>query len=130
MTINKVILVGHLGKDPDFRKLTNDVTVVTFPLATENLISKSGTMVEETEWHNIVLWRDLGDIAAKLLTKGKLIYLEGKIQTRSFERDGIKRYSTEIIGNYFQILGARASANTNNVQSIRRPEPEQLDHAS
>lgn len=110
MTINKVILVGHLGKDPDLRKLTNNVTVVTFPLATENVISKGGVMVEETEWHNIVLWRDLAEVAAKMLAKGNLIYLEGKIQTRSFEREGIKRYSTEIIASYFQVLGARGNS--------------------
>jgi single-strand DNA-binding protein len=105
-SINKVILVGHIGKKPDVCKLEGNVTVASFPLATECSIKKDGGLIEQTEWHNIVLWREIADMAAKVLDKGKLVYIEGKIQTRSFEKDGIKRYATEIIGQKFIVLNS------------------------
>jgi single-strand DNA-binding protein len=104
-SINKVILVGHIGKTPDLRKLTGDVSVISFPLATTSVQKKDGKCIEDTEWHNIVMWRDMADCASRILEKGKLIYIEGKIQTRSFEKDGIKRYTTEIVANNFTVLG-------------------------
>ena len=76
--INKVILVGHLGKDPEARTLEGGVSVVSFPLATSETFNKEGRKVEQTEWHNIVMWRGLADVAAKYLQKGKLVYIEGK----------------------------------------------------
>jgi single-strand DNA-binding protein len=104
--INKVILVGHLGKDPELRLLEGDVPVTSFPLATTEFITKNGVKEEHTEWHNIVLWRGLAEAAAKILRKGKLIYLEGKCRTRSFEdKSGIRRYTTEIVADSFTILG-------------------------
>ena len=104
--INKVILVGHLGKEPDLRYLPDNVAVVSFPLATSDYIMKDGKKVEETEWHNIVMWRGLAEAAYKVLKKGKLIYLEGKCRTRSFEgKDGVKRYATEIVVETFTLLG-------------------------
>ncbi|MDB5031783.1 single-stranded DNA-binding protein [Mucilaginibacter sp.] len=104
--INKVILVGHLGKDPDLRVLEGNVPVVSFPLATSEFINKNGAKEEQTEWHNIVVWRGLAEAAAKILRKGKLIYLEGKCRTRSFEdKNGIKRYTTEVVTDSFTILG-------------------------
>jgi single-strand DNA-binding protein len=104
--INKVILVGHLGKDPDFRYLTGNVSVVSFPLATSEFFNKDGKKVEQTEWHNIVMWRGLADAAARMLKKGKLIYLEGKARTRCFEdKNGIKKYTTEIVADIFTLLG-------------------------
>lgn len=104
--INKVILVGHLGKDPDFRYLTGNVAVASFPLATTESFNKDGKRVEQTEWHNIVMWRALADACSKLLKKGKLIYLEGKIRTRSFEdKNGVKKYVTEIVAESFTLLG-------------------------
>ena len=106
--INKVILVGHLGKDPELRYLPGEVAVTSFPLATTEFFTKDGVKSEQTEWHNIVMWRSLAESAAKLLKKGKLIYLEGKCQTRSFEKDGIKRYTTEIIVESFTMLGRRS----------------------
>jgi single-strand DNA-binding protein len=106
--INKVILVGHLGKDPDLKYLNDNVPVVTFPLATTEIFSKDGKKIEQTEWHNIVMWRALAEIAGKLLEKGKLIYLEGKLRTRSFEhKDGSKRYITEIVAETFTLLGRK-----------------------
>jgi single-strand DNA-binding protein len=104
--INKVILVGHLGKDPDFRYLTGNVSVVSFPLATSEFFNKDGKKVEQTEWHNIVMWRGLADAAARMLKKGKLIYLEGKARTRCFEdKNGIKKYTTEVVADIFTMLG-------------------------
>jgi single-strand DNA-binding protein len=107
-SINKVILVGHIGKSPEHRKLNGETSIVTFPLATTSSYKKDGKNVEDTEWHNIIMWRTMADHAVKVLEKGKLIYIEGKLQTRSFEKDGILRYATEIIVNNFMLLG-RAS---------------------
>jgi single-strand DNA-binding protein len=104
--INKVILVGHLGKDPDFRYLPDNVAVLTFPLATSEFVIKNGIKTELTDWHNIVMWRSLAEAGHKTLRKGKLIYIEGKIRTRSFEdKEGMKRYTTEIIPDIFTLLG-------------------------
>ncbi|HEX3934605.1 MAG TPA: single-stranded DNA-binding protein [Puia sp.] len=104
--INKVILVGHLGKDPELRVLDGSVAVASFPLATTEVNSKNGLKEEQTEWHNIVLWRGLAEAAAKVLKKGGLIYLEGKLRTRSFEdKSGVKRYTTEIMAESFTMLG-------------------------
>src|SRR3569833_3339537 len=90
--INKVILIGHLGKDPEVRVLEGGVSVTSFPLATSESFNKDGKKVEQTEWHNIVMWRGLADVAAKFLQKGKLVYIEGKQRTRSFEdKEGIKK---------------------------------------
>ena len=106
--INKVILVGHLGKDPDVRYLEGGVSVVSFPLATSETFNKEGRKVEQTEWHNIVMWRGLADVAAKYLQKGKLVYIEGKLRTRTFEdKEGNKKYTTEIIAENFTLLGRK-----------------------
>jgi len=107
-TINKVMLIGHIGKTPEYRKLDGDVSVVSFPLATSVTIKREGKPVEETEWHNIVLWREVADAASQVLEKGKLVYIEGKLHTRSFEKDGIKRYATEIIAQNFTLLGRKS----------------------
>ncbi|WP_237073591.1 single-stranded DNA-binding protein [Mucilaginibacter mali] len=107
--INKVILVGHLGKDPEIRHLEGGVAVASFPLATSETFNKDGRKVEQTEWHNIVMWRGLADVAAKFLQKGKLVYIEGKIRTRSFEdREGVKKYTTEIVAENFTMLGRKS----------------------
>lgn len=106
--INKVILVGHLGKDPEVRQLEGGVSVASFPLATSETFNKDGKKVEQTEWHNIVLWRSLADVAAKFLQKGKLVYIEGKLRTRSFEdKEGVKKYTTEVVAENFTILGRK-----------------------
>jgi single-strand DNA-binding protein len=107
--INKVILVGHLGRDPELRHLTDNVAVTSFPLATTDSIVKNGVKTEQTEWHNIVMWRGLAEAASTILTKGKLIYLEGKLRTRSFDdKNGVRKYTTEIVAESFTLLG-RAS---------------------
>lgn len=106
--INKVILVGHLGKDPEYRHLEDGVAVASFPLATSEIILKDGKRTELTEWHNVVLWRGLADVAQQLLAKGKLVYIEGKLKTRSFEsREGIKKFTTEVVAENFKLLGRK-----------------------
>src|SRR5476651_538532 len=106
--INKVILVGHLGKDPEIRHLDGGVAVTSFPLATSETFNKDGKKVEQTEWHNIVMWRGLADVAAKFLQKGKLVYIEGKLRTRSFEdKEGNKKYTTEVVAENFTMLGRK-----------------------
>jgi len=115
--INKVILIGHLGKDPEVRYLEGGVSVASFPLATTETFNKDGRKIEQTEWHNIVLWRSLADVAAKFLTKGKLVYIEGKLRTRSFEdKEGIKKYTTEIVAENFTMLGRKTDFESDNGQ--------------
>lgn len=110
MSVNKVILVGNVGKDPEVRHLDSGVAVANFPLATsESYNAKNGERVTNTEWHNIVLWRGLAEVAEKYVTKGRQLYIEGKIRTRSYDdKDGNKRYITEIYGDQMQMLGTRA----------------------
>ncbi|HEX7367355.1 MAG TPA: single-stranded DNA-binding protein [Pelobium sp.] len=129
--INKVILVGHLGKDPEVRHLDGNVSVASFPLATSESYNKDGKRIEQTEWHNIVMWRGLADVAAKYLQKGKLVYIEGKLRTRSFEdKEGHKKYSTEIVAENFTLLGRKTDFEGNNNQntaqanSSAEPEPQ------
>ncbi|MVZ66539.1 single-stranded DNA-binding protein [Sphingobacterium sp. DK4209] len=115
--VNKVILVGHLGKDPEIRYLEGNVSVASFPLATSETFSKDGKRIEQTEWHNIVLWRGLADVAVKYLSKGKLVYIEGKLRTRSYEdKEGIRRYTTEIVAESFNLLGRRSDFEPQNPQ--------------
>jgi len=107
--INKVILVGHIGKEPDIRYLPDRVAVLSFPLATSETLNKNGEKVELTEWHNIVMWRGLAESGAKLLQKGALVYIEGKARTRSFvDKAGIKKYTTEIVVDHFSLLGRKS----------------------
>lgn len=110
MSINKVILVGNVGKDPEVRYLENGVAVCSFPFATsESYKNKNGEKVKTTEWHNIVLWRSLAEIAEKYVKKGSQLYIEGKIRSRSWDdKEGNKRYITEIIGNNMQMLGKKS----------------------
>lgn len=109
MSVNKVILVGNVGKDPEVRHLDTGVAVANFPLATsESYTAKSGERVTTTEWHNIVLWRGLAEVAEKYVTKGRQLYIEGRIRTRSYDdKDGNKRYITEIYGDQMQMLGTK-----------------------
>lgn len=112
MSVNKVILVGRLGKDPEVRYTPSGTAVATFSMATtENFKDRDGNRQEKTEWHNIVAWRQLAEICGKFLHKGKQVYIEGKIQTRSYDdRDGNKRYITEIVADQMQMLGSREDA--------------------
>jgi single-strand DNA-binding protein len=111
MSVNKVILVGNVGKDPEVRYLDKNVAVANFTLATseKGYKAQNGTEVpERTEWHNIVAWRGLAELAEKYIRKGSQVYIEGKIQTRSWEKDGIKRYTTEIYADTIQLLGRKS----------------------
>ena len=113
--INKVILVGHLGKDPEVRHLEGGVSVASFPLATSETYNKDGRKIEQTEWHNIVMWRGLADVASKYLQKGKLVYIEGKLRTRSFEdKEGHKKYTTEVVAENFTMLGRKSDFENGN----------------
>jgi len=123
--INKVILVGHLGKDPEVRHLDGGVTVASFPLATSETYNKDGRKIEQTEWHNIVMWRGLADIASKYLQKGKLVYIEGKLRTRSFEdKEGHKKYTTEVVAENFTMLGRKSDFEGNTENSQQKSEEE------
>jgi single-strand DNA-binding protein len=112
--VNKVILVGNLGKDPEIRHLEGGASVAKFPLATsESFKDKSGQRIEQTEWHNIVLWRGLAEIAEKYLKKGMTIYVEGKLRTRSWDnKEGHKNFITEVLGDNFTILSKREGGST------------------
>ncbi len=112
--VNKVILVGNLGKDPEVRNLESGATVANFTIATtESYKDKTtGEKKDITEWHNIVLWRGLADTAAKYLHKGDMIYIEGKLRTRSWEKEGVTRYTTEIVGDNMTMLSTRRTTNT------------------
>jgi single-strand DNA-binding protein len=124
--VNKVILVGHLGKDPEARSLDGGVSVVSFPLATSEMFNKDGQKVEQTEWHNIVMWRGLADVAAKYLQKGKLVYIEGKLRTRTFEdKEGIKKYTTEVIAENFTLLGRKTDFENDGVAVRQVPKVDQ-----
>ena len=109
MSVNKVILVGRLGKDPETRYMTNGEAVTNITLATsENWKDKSGEKQEKTEWHNLVFYRRLAEVAGEYLKKGSQIYVEGKIQTRKWQdKEGKDRYTTEIIVNEMQMLGSK-----------------------
>lgn len=120
--VNKVILVGNLGKDPEVRTLENGVKVCSFPLATSESYKdkNTGQTNTRTEWHNIVMWRGLADVAERFLEKGKQIYVEGKIQTRSYQdKEGNQRYMTEIVANEMTMLGGKSDGNSD----TSRPEP-------
>jgi single-strand DNA-binding protein len=109
--VNKVILIGNLGRDPEIMTFDNGVKKASFSLATtESYKNKEGQRVDQTEWHNIVLWRGLAEVAEKYLRKGGQIYLEGKIKTRSYEQEGVKKYVTEIFGDQMTMLGSPRSS--------------------
>lgn len=112
--VNKVILVGNLGRDPELKYLEGNIARVNFSLATsETYKDKTGNRIDQTEWHNIVFWRSLAESAEKLLKKGTQIYLEGKLQTRQWvDKEGNKRNITEVIGETFVVL-QRRDTNTN-----------------
>jgi single-strand DNA-binding protein len=133
MSLNKVILIGNAGKDPEIRHLDSGVAVANFPLATsETYTAKNGDKVTTTEWHNIVLWRGLAEIAEKYVAKGKQIYIEGRIRTRTYDdKDGNKKYITEIYGDSLQLLGKKDDAPsgtdfTNDVDLAQPPVEDDL----
>ncbi|GAB3202606.1 single-strand DNA-binding protein [Pontibacter aydingkolensis] len=113
-SVNKVILIGNLGKDPEVRHLEGGVAVARFPIATsESYKDKSGNKQEKTEWHNIVVWRGLAEVAEKYLKKGQSVFIEGKIRTSQYQdKEGNQRYSTEIVADNMTMLGGRSDGST------------------
>ena len=128
MSINKVILVGNTGKDPEVRYLDKDVAVANFTLATteKGYTAQNGTQVpERTEWHNIVAWRGLAKLVENYIRKGSQLYIEGKIQTRAWEKDGIKRYTTEIYADTIQLLGKKPES-TEPISAVAAPQTDSI----
>ena len=106
--INKVILVGHLGNDPDVKYTQSGMAIVTLSVATTNSRKdKDGNWQEKTEWHRVKLFGKTGEVAGEYLRKGSQVYIEGRIEYGSYEKDGVKHYTTDIIGDEMQMLGGR-----------------------
>ena len=112
--INKAILVGNLGRDPEVRYTPSGTAVANFTVATTDRWKDktTGEMKEQTEWHRIVAWGRLGEICGEYLSKGRQVYIEGRIQTRSWEKDGVTRYTTEIVAQEMKMLGSKDSGNS------------------
>ena len=122
-SVNKAIVLGTLGRDPETRFMPNGEAVANFSMATtENWKDKTGVKQEKTEWHSIVAYRKLAEIMGEYLKKGSSVYIEGRLQTRKWEKDGITRYSTEIIVDTMQILGGKSEDNS---QSETKPPAKQ-----
>ncbi len=113
MSLNKAILIGNVGNDPEVRHLDAGTPVANFSLATsETYKNKEGERVTQTEWHNIVVWRGLAEVVEKYVTKGQQLYIEGRIRTRSWDdKEGNKRYTTEIVADNLQMLGRKGDSN-------------------
>lgn len=130
--VNKVILIGNLGRDPEITTFENGVKKAAFPLATtESYKNRDGQKVEQTEWHNVVLWRGLAEVAQNYLQKGNQVFIEGKVRTRSWDdKDGNKRYITEILADNMTMLGGRRDENRDyatpkaETQAAETPEPD------
>ena len=124
--VNRVILVGRLGKDPEVRNLENGAVVANFSIATsESYKDKTtGEKKEVTEWHNIVLWRGLAEIAQRYCRKGDMVFIEGKLRTRSWEKDGVTRYTTEIVGDNMTMLSSKSSGGGSDYSSQERSSVE------
>jgi single-strand DNA-binding protein len=114
--VNRVMLIGNLGKDPDLQQLEGNIAVAKFPLATtETFKDRTGKLVSQTEWHTIVLWRGLAELAQKYLHKGSLVYIEGRLKTRSWEdKEGVKKFMTEVVGDNLIMLDKRADGAAKN----------------
>ena len=116
--VNKVILIGHLGQDPEARTLESGNMVVNFSLATsEKWKDKQGEQQQHTEWHKVTVWGKLADICARYLKKGTPVYIEGKLKTRSYEQDGVKKYSTEILASNMTMLGGNGNSQGQSVDT-------------
>jgi single-strand DNA-binding protein len=126
-SVNKVILVGHLGKDPESRTIPNGNTVTNFSIATSEKWTdkETGEKKEKTEWHNIVCWGRVGEIAAKYLNKGSLVYVDGKLETQKYEdQDGITKYTTKV--NVFQLQMLSSNGGKSDEDESGEQEPDQV----
>ena len=121
MSVNKVILIGNVGKDPETKHLDKGVAVSNFTLATsESYTAKTGEKVSTTEWHNIVAWRGLAEVVEKYVRKGSRLYIEGRIRSRSWDdKDGVKHYITEIYSDNMEMLGKREGQGETTAQNGR-----------
>ncbi|MBL6447485.1 single-stranded DNA-binding protein [Fulvivirga sp. 29W222] len=130
--VNKVIIVGRLGKDPEVRHLESGASVANFPVATSEVYKdrNTGERREQTEWHNVVLWRGLADISEKYLNKGDMVYIEGKLRTRSWEKDGVTRYTTEIVGDNMTMLTPKGMSEGGGSPAPSRPQETASSQAS
>jgi len=110
--VNRVMLIGNLGKDPDVQYLEGNIAVAKFPLATtETYKDRAGKLISQTEWHTVVLWRGLAELAQKYLHKGSLIYVEGRLRTRSWEdKEGNRKFATEVVGDNLIMLDKRTDS--------------------
>ena len=122
--VNKVILIGNVGVDPEVRTLENGVKMARVRLATtERLFDRqNNTTKEHTEWHTVILWRGLADVVDRFVKKGSQIYVEGRLRTREWERDGVKHYSTEIMADQMNLLGRRNDAGDTAANSYQAPQ--------
>jgi single-strand DNA-binding protein len=121
--VNKVVLVGNVGKDPEVQYISEDLPVARFSLATsESYKNKNGERVTNTEWHNIVVWRGLARVVEQYVQKGSLIYIEGKITNRSYEKDGVTRYTTEIVASEMKMLGRKSDSDAGQTQSYPKAQ--------
>jgi single-strand DNA-binding protein len=110
-SLNKVMIIGKLGQDPELKYTPQGASVCSFSIATdEGYKDSNGNQVDRTEWHRIVIWRKLAEIAGQYLKKGSLVYIEGKLQTRSWDKDGQKHYTTEIVASDMTMLGGKGDA--------------------
>ena len=126
-TVNKVILIGRLGKDPEMKYTPSGTAVANFTMATnESIRDKEGNYTEQTEWHRVVAFGRTAEVAGEYMTKGKLVYIEGRLQTRSWDdQNGQKKYMTEIICNNLQLLGGRGETDTKSADSpVNDEKPE------
>lgn len=112
--VNRVMLIGNLGKDPDVQFLEGNIGVAKFPLATtETFKDRSGKLISQTEWHTVVLWRGLAELAQKYLHKGSLVYIEGRLRTRSWEdKEGNRKFATEVVGDNLIMLDKRTDGSS------------------
>lgn len=131
--VNKVTLVGNLGRDPDVQYIEGEIPVAKFPLATTEMRKeRNGNVVSETEWHTVVLWRGLAELASKYLHKGSLVYIEGRLRTRSWEdKDKNRRFQTEIVGENLVMLEKRRDHDNHtpevHVEAIKTTNNDDLD---
>ncbi|MBS1916303.1 MAG: single-stranded DNA-binding protein [Bacteroidetes bacterium] len=117
--VNRVMLIGNLGKDPDIQHLEGNIAVAKFSLATtETFKDRSGKLISQTEWHTVVLWRGLAELAQKYLHKGSLVYIEGRLRTRSWEdKEGNKKFATEVVGDNLIMLDKRSDGSNHSSAS-------------
>ncbi|HEV7622393.1 MAG TPA: single-stranded DNA-binding protein [Flavisolibacter sp.] len=119
--VNRVMLIGNLGKDPDVQFLEGNIGVAKFPLATtETFKDRTGKLISQTEWHTVVLWRGLAELAQKYLHKGSLVYIEGRLRTRSWDdKEGNRKFATEVVGDNLIMLDKRTDGggHSGNIQT-------------